>query len=38
MLSLDDKCRIMSCGIHTKIYAEELSGEIRDDTCYMCDW
>ena len=34
----DDKCRIMSCGIHTKIYAQELSNELRDDTCYTCEW
>ena len=34
----DDKCRIMTCGIHTKIYAQELSDEMRDDTCYMCEW
>ena len=34
----DDKCRILDCGIHTKIYNEEPSGMARTDRCDMCEW
>ena len=35
---VDDKCRILDCGIHIKIYNEELVGEKRDDSCDTCEW
>ena len=34
----EDKCRILDCKIHTKIYNEEPSGETRTDSCNMCEW
>ena len=35
---IDDKCRILDCGIHTKIYNEEPTGEERSDSCDTCEW
>ena len=38
MFVADDKCRILDCGIHIKIYNEEPVGEKRDDSCDTCEW